>query len=55
MWLVTRDMWNVTRDMWRMTRDRWGDMNILSKFYLSSSLVWEGRYYVKEEKEEEEE
>ena len=33
---VTRDTWHVTCDMWHMTHHTWSEVNILSKFQLSS-------------------
>ena len=48
MWLVTGDMWHTTCDTWHVTRDMghlthdiWGEVNLLSKFQLTSSTVWE--------------
>ena len=36
-WLVTHDLWQMTHDIWHMKHDRWREVNIPSKFQLSSS------------------
>ena len=33
---ATCEMWNVTRDMWHLTHKMWGEVNLLSKYQLTS-------------------